>query len=188
MHKTSSPLAAAWAGKSPLEAEKHVKYLSKCLEVLPHHYASLDTNRLTVAYFCVSGLDVLGALDRIDAPRLIRWVYSLQVSAPAGADDVAPDRKAGFRGAPFLGAAFSATGAASNSVYDGGHLAMTYTALAILVVLGDDLAGVHRDATLAFVRSLQDARGHYHACRDGEADMRFLFCAAAIGTFLAYIA
>jgi len=69
------------------------------------------------------------------------------------------DRRAGFRGGSFLGAPFSNAGAASTSEFDGGHLAMTYTALAILVILGDDLAGVDRAATLAFVRSMQDPRG-----------------------------
>ena len=57
----------------------HAKYFLRCLELLPAPYASLDTNRLTVAYFCVSGLDVLGCLERVDAPRIIAWVYSLQV-------------------------------------------------------------------------------------------------------------
>ena len=56
----------------------HVKYFLRCLEMLPAPYASLDTNRLTVAYFCISGLDILGALDRVDAKRVIDWIYSLQ--------------------------------------------------------------------------------------------------------------
>jgi geranylgeranyl transferase type-1 subunit beta len=57
----------------------HVKYFLKCLDVLPQPYTSLDTNRLTVVYFCVAGLDVLGAMDKVDAQRIIRWVYAQQV-------------------------------------------------------------------------------------------------------------
>ena len=68
---------AAMAARIDLAA--HAKYFLRCLELLPAPYASLDTNRLTVAYFCVSGLDVLGCLERVDAPRIISWIYSLQV-------------------------------------------------------------------------------------------------------------
>ena len=68
---------AAMAARIDLAA--HAKYFLRCLELLPAPYASLDTNRLTVAYFCVSGLDVLGCLERVDAPRIITWIYSLQV-------------------------------------------------------------------------------------------------------------
>ncbi len=181
--------AAAAVGPKGLDAftaAKHTKFLLRLIDILPTQYSSLDTNRLTLAYFCVSGLDVLGALDALDAGRIIRWVYSLQVLPPPdAAGEVPPDRCAGFRGSGYLGAPFEVEGSRSSSDYDGGHLAMTYTALAILTILGDDLSRVHRERTLAFVRSLQDARhGHFWAYRGGEADMRFLYCAAAVCTFL----
>ncbi len=35
--------------------------------------------RLTVVFFALSGLDVLDALDVVDKPSLIEWIYSLQV-------------------------------------------------------------------------------------------------------------
>ena len=56
----------------------HVRYFLKCLEILPAPYTSLDTNRLTVAYFCVAGLDVLGALHKVDREQMIRWIYAQQ--------------------------------------------------------------------------------------------------------------
>ena len=56
-----------------LDTAAHVKYFRRCLELLPAPYASLDTNRLTVAYFCVSGLDMLGALHRVDARFVARF-------------------------------------------------------------------------------------------------------------------
>ena len=167
-------------------ASMHKKFLLRLLDILPTQYSSLDTNRLTLLYFCVSGLDVLGALDAVDADRIIRWIYSLQVLPPTdAAGEVPPDRCAGFRGSGYLGSPFDAEGSPSSSGYDGGHLAMTYTALAVLTILEDDLSRVHRERTLAFVRSLQDeGSGHFWAYRGGEADMRFLYCAAAICTFL----
>ena len=72
----------------------------------------------------------------------------------------------------------------SNSEFDGGHIAMTYTALALLGMLGDDMAGVDRAAVLGLVRSLQSPTGAFSAFAGGESDMRFVFCAAAICTML----
>ena len=177
-----------------IDTAAHAKYFLRCLELLPAPYASLDTNRLTVAYFCVSGLDVLGAVERVDAARIIEWVYSLQVLPPAdGAEGAAPGRSAGFRGGAFLGGPYSGGGGASSSAYDEGHLAMTYTALAVLVIpkddlqplalsltltltltlhphqviLKDDLRRIDRVALLRFVRSLQDAHGCFCAYSGG---------------------
>merc|ERR1719319_292550 len=65
--------------------------------------------------------------------------------------------------------------------HDHGHVAMTYTALATLVILGDDLSGINRRALLAGVRALQLADGSFRAALEGgENDMRFLYCAAAV--------
>lgn len=68
----------------PFDLKSHVKYFMKCLDVLPAPYSSLDTNRLTVAYFCVSGLDMLGAVDKVEKHRVIEWIYSMQVRAHPG--------------------------------------------------------------------------------------------------------
>ena len=47
-----------------LNVEKHVAYFLYHLKSLPAPYSALDTTRMTVLYFCVSGLDMLEALDR----------------------------------------------------------------------------------------------------------------------------
>jgi geranylgeranyl transferase type-1 subunit beta len=39
--------------------------------------------------------------------------------------------------------------------YDGSHIAMTYTALATLLILGDDLSRVNKKAVLISLRNLQ---------------------------------
>lgn len=39
--------------------------------------------------------------------------------------------------------------------YDSGHIAMTYTGLSCLVILGDDLSRINKDAILAGLRALQ---------------------------------
>ena len=68
---------------SAFHRDKHVQYFAYHLRSLPAPYSSLDTSRLTVLYFCLSALDVLGALDAILSPdkrhTIINWIYSLQV-------------------------------------------------------------------------------------------------------------
>lgn len=66
--------------------EKLIKFFMRSLYVIPAHYQGQDPNRLTLLYFTVSGLDILGALDKIENPKaIIDWVYSLQV-LPSSSD------------------------------------------------------------------------------------------------------
>ena len=43
--------------------------------------------------------------------------------------------------------------------YDCSHVAMTYTAMSCLLILGDDLSKVNREAVLAGLRTLQRSDG-----------------------------
>ena len=167
----------------PFAPSAHVKYFLALLRSLPTPYSSLDTNRMTVCYFCVSGLDLLGALDQIeDKASLIAWVYAHQLTAPDAGATAA--WMGGFRGSFLIGRDFSQTGTSSTSAYDVGHLAMTYTALCTLAILGDDLSRVDRAATMRHVRGLQQPDGSFCAVEGGECDMRFVYCAVAICAFL----
>ena len=49
--------------------------------MLPGRFASLDTNRMTVAFFAISGLDILDGLDKtkVKTDDMIEWIYALQV-------------------------------------------------------------------------------------------------------------
>lgn len=47
------------------QRDKHVAFLEMMYQLLPHHYQTQEINRLTLAYFVVSGLDLLAALDRV---------------------------------------------------------------------------------------------------------------------------
>lgn len=67
---------------------------------------------------------------------------------------------------------------------DDGHIAMTYSALCILVILGDGLSRLNRPALLRALKALQQEDGCFSSTGDSESDMRFLFCACAISTFL----
>ena len=148
---------------------------------LPRELEGADANRCTLAYFCVSGLDLLGQLTEGEKARTAQWVRRLAI--PSAALDAAPG---GFRGSTFF--------AGEGGAWDLGHLAMTYSALAILricmqpstpdggavrevveVVEAVDIVGVRR-----LVASLQDDDGSFRAHAGGERDLRFLFCACAV--------
>eukprot|EP00741_Cyanophora_paradoxa_P000472 tig00000405_g460.t1 len=164
-----------------LERDKHVDYMLRLLQDLPDPYAELDHNRLSLCYFAVSGLDVLGALDRVDGARVVEWVYSLQVAVPAepiDAEDI-EGLRAGFRGGAFATPPAGAGPAARR--HDLGNLAMTYCALSVLRILGDDLSRVDRPRTLRAARALQGPDGGFSPHTGGsERDMRYLYCAAAV--------
>ena len=57
---------------------------------------------------------------------------------------------------------FQFKGCISNShQFEGGHIAMTYTALCCLLILGDDLSKVNKKAVINGLRSLHLDDGRY---------------------------
>lgn len=58
---------------------------------------------------------------------------------------------------------------------------MTYTSIAILVALGDDLSRLNRRAIVDGVAAVQRKDGSFSASIEGnEYDMRFVYCACCI--------
>lgn len=53
------------------------------LKVLPEALATMETTRMTLVYFTISALDVLGELDQVISQKekssMIDWIYRLQV-------------------------------------------------------------------------------------------------------------
>ena len=49
------------------DRESHVLFLEMMFELLPTEYEAEDINRLTLAYFVVCGLDIVGSLDKVSA-------------------------------------------------------------------------------------------------------------------------
>jgi len=162
-----------------LLVDKHVKFLKRTLQVMPEHTAVYDNQRITLAYFAVSGLDVLGRLDDIDNMRddIINWVYNNLINC-----DNDDKNRCGFRGSSTFKLE---SGDHPGHTHDFSHVAMTYTALAILVILGDDLSSINKENVAKGLRSLQLPDGSFKAAAEGgENDMRFLYCAAAISNFI----
>ncbi|XP_044736483.1 geranylgeranyl transferase type-1 subunit beta [Chrysoperla carnea] len=158
-----------------LRKREHVRFFERCLKLVPQHYSLLDSQRMTIAFFSISGLDVLNSLDIFNenqAKSIINWIYSLQVYDDEG-------ELAGFQGST----AFNYL--KERSTYKCGAIAHTYTALSTLLILGDDLSRVHRQSIVRSLRKLQRPDGNFTASLVGsESDMRFVYCAACISYIL----
>uniref|UniRef100_H2YT29 Geranylgeranyl transferase type-1 subunit beta n=1 Tax=Ciona savignyi TaxID=51511 RepID=H2YT29_CIOSA len=150
--------------ENTFERKKHIRFFTRILQILPSRYAILDTSRLTVAFFALSGLGVLDALDAIpdkDKQEIIEWIYTLQVVGNKASD------------------------METTNNYDCSHIAMTYTGLASLLILGDDLRRVNKHACLEGIKALQLPDGSFKSSYDGsENDMRFIYCACCVCTML----
>jgi geranylgeranyl transferase type-1 subunit beta len=64
-----------------LARRQQIKYFQRFLNLIPARLSSYDSTRLTIAFFAISGLDILNALDVLDDKKehIIDWIYRLQV-------------------------------------------------------------------------------------------------------------
>lgn len=120
---------------------KHVDYFLYCSKLLPHHYVQLDSSRLTALYFIVVALDMLNSLNKLSKDQIIDYVYMMQLK-PKNEFELR-NGCFGFIGSPFLGVE-SVEENSGLRIFQQGHLAMTYTALMILLSFEDDLHSVDR--------------------------------------------
>lgn len=157
---------------SQLATKVHVRYFQRLLQVMPSGLAEFDSSRLMIAFLAFSGLDLLNWLDEIDETtksQAVDWIYRLQVR------DAGP--RSGFQG--------STTIPKDAAKYQCGHLALTYTGLVTLLILGDDLTRVDRESLVEGVRACQNPDGSFTAMVSGcESDMRFLYCACCVSAIL----
>lgn len=133
-----------------------------------------------MAFFAICGLDVLDCLEAFDKQRcqeVCDWLYRYQVIA----DAAAPSQCSGFQGSSTINILNAGAEQCASEQYKYGHLAMTYTGIAVLLTLGDDLSRLNRRAIVAGVAAVQRSNGSFSATVQGnEYDMRFVFCASAI--------
>lgn len=155
-----------------LNTEKIAANLGRLLHGLPASHQRDEITMNNIAYFCVNGLAMIRKLDSVVTPELrssiIDWVYSNQVPAP---------NLGGFR--------CCGCHETTSHKLEEMHLAMTYTSLAILLLLGDDLSRVDKPRVLEGLKKMQLPNGSFAAHPlGGEVDCRYIFCAAAITRML----
>ena len=177
-HARGSTMSSSTApNTSVFNKERHIKYWLRCLKTfLPTAYISNDSNRMTLAYFTLSALDSLGALESHTTPveraQYVDWIYHCQ--HPSG----------GFRG--FTGTDLGALRDEGNAHWDPANMAATFFALASLAVLGDGLDRVRRRECLEWLARLQRGDGSFGETLgeegriEGGRDTRFCSTAAGI--------
>lgn len=145
-----------------LNIQKHIEYFRRTRESLPQE---VHSSYMTLLFFIISGNDILSQTDDLPKDAIIDWVYKQQVTkAPY----------AGFRANP-------SAEIQTQTPWDYGSLASTYSALCILKILGDDYSRVAKNQIISSLSQcvLEDGSvvSHYGGI---ENDMRFVFCACAI--------
>ncbi|KAI8539965.1 hypothetical protein RHMOL_Rhmol09G0223700 [Rhododendron molle] len=163
------------------DRDRHVRFLEMMYQLLPSEYQGQEINRLTLAYFVISGLHMLDAADRIDREGAINWVLSLKAQVKNESDLI----NGQFYG--FHGSRSSQFQLDDNAAWipNGSHLASTYCALAILKTLDYDLTLLDSESILKSMKNLQQPDGCFMPIHTGaERDLRFIFCAAAICSML----
>ena len=170
---------SATPDRSKFHKQKHIKYWLRCLKThLPTAYTSNDSQRVTLAFFILSALDLLDALHTHttsdEREEYAGWI--LRCQHPDG----------GFRG--FTGTIVGEGN--RHCEWDAANLAATYFALAALTVLGEGLEQVERRKCLEWMRRLQRENGSIgeglgkDGTIEGAEDMRFAQLAAGVRWFL----
>jgi len=134
-------------------------------------------------------LDIMGELDnpKINKQQAIDFIYSLQIHPNHSKPEPERYYPCGFRGSPFLGLPWhiSKDSPETSHWLDESHIAVTYTALCTLRLLGDDFSRVDKKAITESLKHLQNKDGAFSPVATGsESDVRFIYCAAAISTML----
>ncbi|GAV68896.1 Prenyltrans domain-containing protein [Cephalotus follicularis] len=157
--------------------DRHVVYLQMMYQMLPYHYQTQEINRLTLAYFAISGLHLLGAVDSVDKEQVVSWVLSFQ-TRPRNKAQLEDGQFYGFHGSRTSQFSLDDNGV---STHNSSHLASTYCALAILKIVGFDMLNIDTESILTSMRNLQQHDGSFMPIHSGaEMDLRFVYCAAAI--------
>ncbi|XP_071707127.1 geranylgeranyl transferase type-1 subunit beta [Rutidosis leptorrhynchoides] len=162
------------------DKDRHIRYLQMNYEILPSPYEGQEINHLTLAYFIISGLHILHALDRVDREAVINWILSLQAH-PKNDDELNNGQFYGFHGSRI--SQFHSSDKVS--VPNNSHLASTYCALAILKTVGYDFSLIDSTLMLKSMKYLQQPDGSFMPIHTGaETDLRFVYCAAVISSML----
>ncbi|GAA5980547.1 hypothetical protein JCM11641_006676 [Rhodosporidiobolus odoratus] len=200
----------AYALPLPFLAKQHALFSLRHAKFLPTPYQHEDSNRMTLAYFCLSSLALLpaaavstsdhhlSALDVLTKSSQRQgwadWIYEQQLSSggfrgsdvltTGQSDDVTEHSAAGASSSTLQPARTAAP--ASFSSFDTPHIIQSYTALLNLALSGDSFERLNRQGLLSFLASCQNADGsfsHFPGCEEAP-DPRSTYSAFAIASML----
>ncbi|KAL0217694.1 hypothetical protein RCL1_008274 [Eukaryota sp. TZLM3-RCL] len=142
------------------QSPSHFNYFLKLFNGLSSQYEHLEANHITLIHFILSGLTLTQNPSsqlpwQNDPTDLINFIYSFQ--SPHG----------GFTASPSMNSLNSPL--CSN-------IAMTYSAICCLLLLGDDLTRINTSSMINFLENILNSNGTVSCAIGCEADMRFIYC------------
>ncbi|KAL5167627.1 Geranylgeranyl transferase type-1 subunit beta [Glycine soja] len=154
-----------------MEKDAHVRFLELMYYMLPSPYESQEINHLTLAYFVISGLDILNSLHKVAKDAVISWVLSFQAH-PGAKADLNDGQFYGFHGSKTSQFPPDENGVL---IHNNSHLASTYCAISILKIVGYELSNLDSETIVTSMRNLQQPDGSFISIHTGgETDLRFL--------------
>ena len=164
-----------------LDFKRQTKYFLRCLKTyLPTAYTGNDSNRMSLAFFTICGLDLLGQLKsnttEEERKDYVGWIYRNQ------------HPKGGFRAFP--GTDFGDRAGPQNEAWDPANLPATFFAMCLLLILEDDFSRFKRQECLDWLPKLQRENGGFgetlvDGVIHGGTDSRFGYCGAGVRYMLA---
>ncbi|KDQ62075.1 hypothetical protein JAAARDRAFT_189449 [Jaapia argillacea MUCL 33604] len=163
----------------PLARGGHTLHCTRCVAGLPSSQTEIDSSRLALAFYCLGSLDLLDTLNAkisdADRESWKEWIWEQQAHGKYGT---------GFKPSSYM----TPEDASVNDEYsenDTPHLIMTYTGMLSLAILRDNFDKLDRPGIIKFLRSCQRSDGSFSSIPDStESDLRLVYCAFAISTFL----
>lgn len=165
--------------------QKHARFFALCLSLLPQKAESEDANKMSIIYFVLNGLDLLGQLPLAGDPQeIVSHIYSHLIPLQDGSMQA-------FRASETFELA------SETNAYDLPNLSATFFALANLLVLEENyLHRLDRHKIMKFVSSCQITEGHERGSfrpvlsRDnrawGDSDLRLCYIASCIRKLVGY--
>ncbi|CAN6674700.1 geranylgeranyl transferase type-2 subunit beta [Trichomonascus vanleenenianus] len=154
-----------------LLTDRHIKYFRRNLTLFPAHFTSYDSNLTSLAYFCVSGLALLGRIEEIKSQELVDWVYSNLVEDGSG----------------FRGSINHKIGGEFRELYDPANLASTFFCVSMLAMLEDrDMPRrLDKIKMLNYIKRCQREDGMFAGVFDGsnpfgDHDFRYTYVALCL--------
>lgn len=147
--------------------------------MLPTAAQSKELNRVVVAYFASTSLDIINEMNYEDeavSKRFVDWLYGMQLT-PDTEDGVHDN--CGFRGGDFYGAPFDSSGGCCDHVdtYDYSHVTMTAMSLILLIMFGEE--GLERVNCKAVAHGIGKLVSEDGAVKylpvSTETDLRFMY-------------
>ncbi|KAK0085641.1 hypothetical protein PV325_004713 [Microctonus aethiopoides] len=138
-----------------LMRSRHVAFLKKSLANMPEAYESLDCSRPWLCYWSLHALEILGErLDDKESSKIVKFLSKCQ------------DDNGGFGGGP--------------GQYP--HLASTYAAVCALSIIKTQEAydSINRQGLYKFFQQLRSDDGSFLMHKEGELDIRGVYCAVAV--------